>query len=378
MDYDFTNQEIAFFSDISEKIAPLAASLDLEKRGPATDAERQRRVLSLLSETPYMKLGHGAYGEMNGALTLMGAMEVLSAITPSAYLSAEASTRLFGRAVSEWGTELHKSRLLAPLLDGSLVGALALSEASMNIENQPLQTTGRKEGDTVSVSGKKQYVINAPIADWIAVAGVFADECAVFFVEGGSPGLTVQPPLETIGYEGVPIAGIVLENCRIPESQVIVPGAGKQTPRLLRRWEDQILLGASLGLSKAAFDTAKDFAKSHQSGGKPIIAYQEIGFKLAEMLTLLQTAQLLAYRSAWSLETGAGDAGEVLHCAKVFCTDAAEQIASEALRILGASGYTAGNPAERAYRCAKFGQIAGTSTEIARASIGDAALGYRN
>lgn len=149
-------------------------------------------------------------------------------------------------------------------------------------------------------------------------------------------------------------------------------------PKILRQWEDQVLLGASLGLSKTAFESARDYAKSHKSGGKPIIAYQEVGFKLAEMLTLFQTAQLLAYRTAWNLDTAAAEADELVDCAKVFCTEAAEQIASEALKILGGAGFTAGNPVEQAYRCAKYGQIAGTSTEIARVNIGDAALGYRN
>ena len=98
----------------------------------------------------------------------------------------------------------------------------------------------------------------------------------------------------------------------------------------------------------------------------------------AVTLPLFQTAQLLAYRTAWKLEIAAADADELVDCAKVFCTEAAEEIASEALKILGGAGFTSGNQAEQAYRCAKYGQIAGTSTEIARVKIGDAALGYRN
>ena len=94
-------------------------------------------------------------------------------------------------------------------------------------------------------------------------------------------------------------------------------------------------------------------------------------------LTMLQTAQLLAYRTAWTLENVPNEAYELMLSAKVFCTEAAEQICSEAMKILGGSGYISGNRAELAYRCAKFGQIAGTSTEIARVKIGDAALGYR-
>jgi alkylation response protein AidB-like acyl-CoA dehydrogenase len=128
---------------------------------------------------------------------------------------------------------------------------------------------------------------------------------------------------------------------------------------------------------QAAFQAAKTYANEHRTGGKPIIAYQEVAFKLAEMLTLLQTSQLLAYRAAWTADTDAGKAPSLTLCAKVFCTEAAEKVASAALQILAGSGFTSGNVAERAYRCAKYGQIAGTSTEIARVKLGDAAMNLR-
>jgi alkylation response protein AidB-like acyl-CoA dehydrogenase len=137
-------------------------------------------------------------------------------------------------------------------------------------------------------------------------------------------------------------------------------------------------LGASLGLMKTAFESARAYAKSHKTGGKPIIAFQEIGFKLSEMLTLFQTSQLFAYRTAWTTEKDPKEAESLTLCAKVFCTESAEQVASEAMKILGGAGYIAGNAVEQSFRCAKYGQIAGTSTEIARVKIGDTALGLRN
>lgn len=377
MNYDFTDQEFTFFAGLTEKISPLAADHRLDQRAAAASAEGLRQVLAALAQTPYLRLGSEPVEGLNGELTLMGAMEVLAAISPSACLSVEASTRLFGRAVNAWGSQKQKARFLKPLLEGTSIGALGLSEATMNIENEALQTLGEKQGDASVVSGAKQYVVNAPLADWIAVAGTCEGAPALFLVEKETPGLSVDPPLATLGYEGASIASLTLENCRIPEEQVIFPDPRTPMPAFLRRWEDQVILGASLGLSKTAFESARDHAKAHKSGGKPIIAYQEIGFKLAEMLTLYQTAQLLAYRTAWNLETAAPDADELVDCAKVFCTEAAEQIASEALKILGGAGFMTGNPAEQAYRCAKYGQIAGTSTEIGRVKIGDAALGYR-
>lgn len=377
MNYDFTETELEFFADIAEGMKSLGDIEPLERRDIPGNKEYIGRVLEMLSKTPYLKLGAETVEGLNGQLSLMGAMEVLSDISPSAFLSVEASARLFARAVSLWASHDQKQRFLAPILEGKNIGALGLSEASMNIENDSLGAAGEKQGESVIISGAKQYVINAPIADWIAVVGSCQGEHALFVIEKDTAGMMIDPSLETMGYQGTPISGITLENCEIPAEQVIFPAAGSSMPAVLRIWENQILLGASLGLAKTAFDTAMNYAKTHQSGGKPVIAYQEVGFKLSEMLTLLQTSQLLAYRAAWTLETAPDEAEELVLCAKVFCTESCEQICSEALKILGGSGYIYGNRAERAYRCAKFGQIAGTSTEIGRVKIGDAELGYK-
>lgn len=377
MNYDFTEAELKFFKDVEKNMDALGEIEKLETRAPSGGTSHIFRVMETLANTPYFKLGIEPVEGLNGFVSLMGAMEILCGISPSACLSVEASARLFARAVSLWGTGEQKGRFLAPVFEGKAIGALALPEDSMNIENQPLSASGEKKDRDVAVNGSKKYVINAPVADWIAVAGLLDEKYALFIVEKDTAGLMIDPSLETSGYQGAPISGITLEDCQIPSEHVIIPPAGSRMPEIMRTAENLIYLGASLGLSKTGFDAARHYAKSHHTGGKPIIAYQEIGFKLAEMLTLLQTSQLLAYRAAWALETASAEADELILCAKVFCSEACEQICSEGLKILGGEGYISGNRAERAYRCAKYGQIAGTSTEIARVRLGDAALGYR-
>jgi alkylation response protein AidB-like acyl-CoA dehydrogenase len=204
------------------------------------------------------------------------------------------------------------------------------------------------------------------------------DKPAIFMVEKGTTGLTIGERTVTIGYGGMAISPIELKNCAIPAGHVVFPADAQNMAATLRLWENQILMGASLGLMKTAFESARTYAKAHKTGGKPIIAFQEIGFKLSEMLTLFQTSQLFAYRTAWTTEKEPKEAESLTLCAKVFCTESAEQVASEAMKILGGAGYITGNAVEQAFRCAKYGQIAGTSTEIARVKIGDTALGLRN
>lgn len=246
----------------------------------------------------------------------------------------------------------------------------------MNIDNDPPATSGVRENGFIKISGAKNYVINGPVADFIAVAGTMENKSAIFVIEKGAKGLITGKRLATMGYDGLPISGLEFDECRINECEVMGPFEDKSTFDTLRMWENQIIIGGSLGMMKASFESAKAYAKTHKTGGKPIIAYQEVAFKLAEMLTLFQTSQLFAYRAAWAADAGSREAGILTYCAKVFCTEAAETVSGSALRILSGEGYFSGNAAERAYRCAKYGQIAGTSTEIARVKIGDAALGF--
>jgi alkylation response protein AidB-like acyl-CoA dehydrogenase len=196
----------------------------------------------------------------------------------------------------------------------------------------------------------------------------------LFLLPSDAPGLAIGPRLQTLAFRGAPVADLTLEGCLVPAAQVLAPERGPEALAALRAWEDQALTAASLGIMQRSLVAARARAKEHQSGGRPIIAYQEIGFKLAEMLTLTQTAQLLAQRAAWLV--GAGDREALLTavCAKVFCAEAAETVASQAMQVLGGRGLLAGNPVEEAYRDAKQLQIWGTSSELARVKIGDMVL----
>jgi len=328
-------------------------------------------------------LGQAGYlspGLDNGrnSVALVVIQEQLAALAPSLFLSVEVSTRIFGRLIAAYGTSDQKDAILPDLKNGRMIGTVALSEQGMNIENDPLDTTGLSSTDGSRVTGSKSHVVNAPIADWLAVAGNIDGQegTAFFLIKKGSKGLFIGDRLATLGYEGTAISPIRLDACPVPSERVIRLSPERGDLKTVRLWEDQVLTVASLGVMRRAFDVAVEYAKTHQSGGKPIIAYQEVGFKLAEMLTLVQTAQLLAYRAAWMSESGARESNTLAHSAKVFCAESAEKVASEALQILGGTGYVRGNPAEAGYRDAKYLQIAGTSTEISRMKIGDSVLGF--
>ncbi len=375
MDFDFSDIEKAFCENIKGLFDPDSRSA-LAKLENADDNQIRNvllRSLKNLGQAGYLTLGLDN-GKNN--VGLVAAQEILAAISPSLFLSVEASTRIFGRLIAIYGTPDQKNEFLPALKEGQLIGTVALSEEGMSIENNPLNTIGVPVDDSFQVSGSKSHVVNGPIADWIAVAGKREESLAFFLIKKDSEGLSVGKRLPSLGYNGTAISTISLENCPVPSKCVIGPFEGKDPLKIVRLWEDQILTAGSLGLMQRCYEIALTYAKNHKSGGKPIIAYQEVGFKLAEILTILQTAQLLAYRAAWMAESGDSEASVVAHCAKVFCTESTENVASQALQILGGYGYLGGNAAEEGYRDAKYLQIAGTSSEISRMKIGDGVLGW--
>ena len=373
MNFDFKDKEIAIREKLRELFDPDSrATLErLEGEKTRTIRDHILQWLMKLGQTGYLTLG---LEKGKDSVSLLAAQETLATISPSLFLSVEVTARLFGRLLASFGSPEQRNKILPHIKEGHLIGAVALSETGMSIGNAPLNTTALSMDGGFRVHGAKGHVVNAPIADWIAVAGNWEEDIVLFLIKKDADGLSMGQRLSTLGYNGTTISPISLENCFVQSTAVIGPLKEENLSKTLRMWEDQILTAASLGLMHRSFDTARAYAKDHESGGKPIIAYQEVGFKLAEMLTLLHTAQLLAYRAAWMVETGDREAAVLVNCAKVFCSESAEEVASNALQILGGKGYVQGNPAEEGYRNAKYLRIAGTSSEISRMKIGDEVL----
>jgi alkylation response protein AidB-like acyl-CoA dehydrogenase len=254
---------------------------------------------------------------------------------------------------------------------GELIGGLAMPEPEPSPAPEESVAAFLDRDDYV-ISGRKNYVTNAPIADWLAVVGEAGGRPAVFFVQPNAPGVTIGPRLTTVGYNGLTVSGIELNQVRVPKTQVAGPFQDEAPLEFLRLMQDEILTVASIGLLQRAVTVARDYARSHERGGRPVFRFQEIRFKLADMLTLSQTAQFLAYRAGWLYSISDTEAETVLLCAKVFAAEASEQAAGMAMQIMAGHGYVTGNPVERAYREAKLAGIAGTTSEVARMSIADA------
>lgn len=373
MNFEFSSSAQALFADVENAIAQWLK--EYGTKSLAAGKESLSKAVSALHRTGYTGLGILENTEIEGGAAMMKAMETAASACPSLFLAMEMASKIPANLISEYGNEAQKSKYLEDLLTGKTIGAVALSEDAMNIENEPFKTRGIQTGNQVEVTGKKSFVINAGIAGLFAVAGIMNDKPAVFLIEKGTPGLIVLDAHPTMGYEDIGISGVEIAHCTISEDQVLRPAQDGQFPDTLRLRENLVLIGASLGHMKNCFEQSKAYSHTHITGGKPLIAYQLPAFKIAEILTLYQSAQLLAYRVAWMAEEKDRETRVVALCAKVFCTEACEKAASLALSVVGGEAYKTGNPIESAYRAAKFAEIAGTSCEIARVKIGDHAMG---
>ena len=328
------------------------------------------QFINRLAETGYLGLGLGpeAVGE---ALTLAAAQEELANISGSLFLAVEVTARLFGGLLAGYGNGKIKETILEPLKSGKVIGAVAMAEPG-GVEPQPdFATTGTKQGTNYLVSGRKSFVTNGPLADWLAVAGRVEGRPAFFLVKPGQEGLTMGPRLKTLGYNGLAASTLELSGVEVAEDLVLGPFDQEEPLVFARQVQDMVLALASVGLISRTLAAANTYARTYHRGAKPIYAHQEVRFKIADMFTLYQSTQLLCYRAAWFMASGNKEAGVLVGCAKVFCAEAAEKIAGLALQIMAGQGYVSGNTVERGYRDAKYAALAGTTSEVSRMNIAD-------
>ena len=362
MDFDLGNKEITIRQRLHQALDPLVDELVEESQGALAGA------FSKIASTGYIETVLDRQDKTAASMTVR---EELAFISPSLYLSIEMGNVLLITLLNHYASQDDHNQLVSDLAQGTLIASMALVEGHGNVEDNPITTSFATTDHHTSLSGTKHMVINASVAHLVAVVGTMNDSLAVALIPRDAEGFACGARTRTLGLTSVLFHDIHLHQVKVNADMVLGPFDPSPFLQQVRMWEDEILVGASLGIMRRAYEAARMHAKSHNCGGKPLVAYQEVGFKLAEMLTLVHTAQLLAYRATWMTLCGDREAGTLLHCAKTFCAEAAESVASGAVQVLGGNGYVSGNAAEQAYRDAKFIQLAGTSTERSRMKIGD-------
>lgn len=281
--------------------------------------------------------------------------------------------------IARFGDETQQARWLPDLAAGTRLGAFALSEAGSGSDAASLRTSARRNGDDYLLNGAKQWVTSGNLAGVVVVFVRTSDApgsagISCFAVDGDTPGLRVGKIEQKMGLHASSTAELIFDDCRVPATQRI--GAEGQGLHIALSALDggRISLAAgATGLAQAALDVAVGYARERRQFGRAIAEFQGLQFLLADMATQTEAARLLAYRAAAVLDER-GVATREAAMAKLFCSDTAMFVTTNAVQVLGGAGYVSDWPVERYMRDAKVTQIFEGTNQIQRIVIARAVL----
>ncbi len=351
------------------EVAPTAAERDEEER---FDMELFKKMAELgLTGIPWPE-EYGGIG--SDYLAYVIAVEELSRVCASTGVTLSAHTSLAGWPVYKFGTEEQKQQYLRPMAEGTKIGAYGLTEPASGSDAGAMKTTAKADGDHYILNGSKIFITNGGIADIYVVFAVTDQsgkrpETTAFIVEKDYPGFSVGKKEEKLGIRSSPTTEIIFDNCRVPKENMLGElGDGFKIAMQTLDGGRNGIAAQAVGISQGALDAAIDYAKEREQFGKPIIANQGIGFKLADMATETEAARLLTYQAAW-LESNDLPYGKASAMAKLKAGDTAMKVTTDAVQVFGGYGYTKDYPVERYMRDAKITQIYEGTQEIQRLVI---------
>ena len=365
---EFFQQVVANFVD--KEVMPLAHDLD----------EREEFPWQLFRKIAHMGwLGirypeaYGGGGADNITFNLMCEELARGSLALAATVAMQA---LMGTDfIYRFGDEEQKQRLLVPALRGEKIGGICMTEPGAGSDLGAIRTTAVRDGAGYRLNGTKMWVTSATVADFFTVAAKTDPEAGfrgvdLFLVETSSGGISIGRQIKKLGTRASETSEIVLDHVWVPADNLLSHEEG-QGMVLLRGILDQIrvMTGAlSLGLARAALDSALRYAREREAFGRPIIKFQAIQHKLAEMATRLEAAKTLVYRAAWLIDQGSPDT-KISAMAKLFASEMANFVADETTRIFGAYGYAMEFEAQRYFRDARFLLYGGGTSEILKNMI---------
>jgi alkylation response protein AidB-like acyl-CoA dehydrogenase len=351
-----------------ERIAPRAAEIDKSAEFPwdVVELYRENDLFGILYDEDYGGIGASAL------MALVAVEEVSKVCATSGLIIAVQELGSLGVKLA--GTEEQKQRFLPKLASGEWLAAYALTEPGSGSDSAAMRSTAVRDGETYVLNGGKRFITNAGVASLYTVfaktdpsaghAGISA-----FVVEADAPGFQVGRIEPKMGIKGSTTGEVFFNDCRIPVDNLLgEEGEGfKIAMRILDRSRPGIAAQA-LGIAQGATDYALEYAKSRETMGKPIAQHQLIAAKLADMETKCEAARGLLYRCGQLIDEGA-DVTKISAQAKLYCSDIAMEVTTDAVQVLGGYGYISEYPVERMMRDAKITQLYEGTNEIQRLVI---------
>jgi len=279
--------------------------------------------------------------------------------------------------VNGFGNDAQRQRWLKPLASGKMLGCFCLTEPHVGSDASAIRTTARRDGDQWVLNGVKQFITSGRNAD-VAIVFAVSDKAAgkkgisAFIVPTGAPGYVVARVEEKLGQHASDTAQIVLENCRIPAENLLGSEGEGYRIALSNLEGGRIGIAAqSVGMARSAFEAARAYAREREAFGRPIIEHQAVNFRLADMATQIEVARHMVLHAA-ALRDAKRPCLKEASMAKLFASEMAERVCSDAIQIHGGYGYVADFPVERIYRDVRVCQIYEGASDIQRLVIGRA------
>jgi alkylation response protein AidB-like acyl-CoA dehydrogenase len=276
-----------------------------------------------------------------------------------------------------WANDAQKEQWLKPLARGDMLGAFCLTEPHVGSQADGLKTTATKDGDHYVINGVKQFITSGRNGD-VAIVMAVTDKAAgkkgisAFIVPTQTPGYTVARLEDKLGQHASDTAQIVFENCRVPAANLL--GEEGQGLKIALSGLEGGRIGIAsqaVGMARAAFEAALRYSKERVAFGKPIFEHQAVQFRLGEMATQIEAARQLIHHAA-SLKDAGKPCLKEAAMAKLFASEMAERVCSDAIQVHGGYGYLSDFPVERIYRDVRVCQIYEGTSDVQKILIGRA------
>ncbi len=357
------------------EVAPIAREFDAKGEFPSKTI-MQMGELGLLGMLVPTELG----GAGASALELVVAVEEIARVDGSHALIMAAHNSLCTGNILIAANDDQKRRYVPDLASGKKIGAWGLTEPSVGSDAAGMKTTAKRDGDEWVLDGAKNFCTNAPVAGtFVIIARTDAAKgnrgISAFLVEKGTPGLHIGKMEDKLGMRASATSQVVLEGCRVPAENLLGREGEGYVNALKTLDGGRLGIGAlGVGIAQGAFEQSVTYAKERTQFGEPIGNFQAIQWKLADMAVKIEAARILVYRAAWLRDQGLPFKKEA-SMGKLFASEAAMWVATQAVQVHGGYGYIKDYPVERMFRDAKLCEIGEGTSEIQRLVIARELLG---
>jgi alkylation response protein AidB-like acyl-CoA dehydrogenase len=353
-----------------EKILPLRAELD-------ETGEFPWEVVKVMAASDvygvYIPEEYGGFG--GGVFEMCIATEEFSRVCGGIALAFSASA-LGAYPILLFGSDEQKKKYLPQIASGEKLAAFALTEANAGSDAGAIETKAELDGDEYVLNGTKQWITGGGEADVYTVfarskKGAGIRGITGLIVEKDTPGFTFGKKENKMGIRASTTRELVFQDCRVPKANVL--GRDGMGFLVAMRTFDQSRPGVAaqaVGIAQGAFDEAAKYARHREQFGQPIASFQGIQFMLADMATQIEAARALVYQAARTIDAGDKDVGKISAMAKLFASDVAMKVTTDAVQVLGGYGYMKEYPVEKMMRDAKITQIYEGTNQIQRVVIG--------